>query len=187
MTNARARPGDLLVLTKPLGTGIATTALKRGICPPALEKKAIALMCRLNTPGADLAEAGLVRAATDITGYGLLGHLASMCRASGVAAEIEAAAVPAISAAVLSLIEKDCVPGGTRQNLETAHAITQWRMPDPIRQLLLADAQTSGGLLLCVPAKNRAAVLAILKAHRTPCAAVIGRIIRSTRPEIIVS
>src|SRR3954447_19920175 len=77
MTNAAARPGDLLVLTKPLGTGVVTTGIKRGLVSPALEKKVVALMSRLNTPGADVAEAGLVKAATDITGFGLLGHLAS--------------------------------------------------------------------------------------------------------------
>ncbi len=187
LTNAKARPGDLLVLTKPLGTGIATTALKREICPPALAKKAIALMTRLNTAGPALAEAGLVRAATDITGYGLLGHLASMCRASGVAAEIQIANVPAISPAVLALIEDNCVPGGTRQNLETANAITEWQAPDDARRLLLADAQTSGGLLLCVPPKKLEAILAVLRAHRTPVAAVIGRIVRSPQPGIQVS
>ena len=186
LTNAKARPGDLLVLTKPLGTGIATTALKREICPPALAKKAVALMTRLNTPGPDLPVAGRGGAATDITGYGLLGHLASMCRASGAAAEIHAAAVPAIGPAVLSLIEADCVPGGTRQNLETAGAVTDWQVPDDARRVLLADAQTSGGLLLCVPPKKLDAVLTVLRAHRTPCAAVIGRIVRAARPAITV-
>src|SRR5439155_17060834 len=83
-TNANARPGDLLVLTKPLGTGIVTTAIKRGLASRMLEKKVIALMSRINTVGAELAELGLVRAATDITGYGLMGHLVSLCRASGV-------------------------------------------------------------------------------------------------------
>jgi selenide,water dikinase len=78
MTNAAARPGDILVLTKPLGTGIATTAIKRGLASGPLAKRAIALMARLNTVGAELAERGLVRAATDVTGFGLLGHLASL-------------------------------------------------------------------------------------------------------------
>src|SRR2546421_1973787 len=104
MTNAAARPGDLLVLTKPLGTGVITTGIKRGLVSPALEKKVIAQMSRLNTPGADVAEAGLVKAATDVTGFGLLGHLASMCRASGVRAEIDAAKVPSIGAEVFDLI-----------------------------------------------------------------------------------
>ncbi len=186
LTNAAARAGDVLVLTKPLGTGIATTAIKRGLCSPALEKKAVALMSRLNAPGADLAEAGLVRAATDVTGYGLLGHLASLCRASGVGAEIDASAVPAISPEIHSLIAQDCVPGGSRQNLETAATLTEWQTPDDFRRILLADAQTSGGLLLCVPPKKLAAVLSLLKKQRTLCAAVIGRIVRASRPKILV-
>ena len=123
LTNAKARAGDLLVLTKPLGTGIVTTGIKRALTSRGLAKKTIALMCRLNSLGAVLAERDLVRAAVDITGFGLLGHLASMCRASKVSAEISPAAVPAISREIFSLIEKDCIPGGSRQNLETADDI----------------------------------------------------------------
>lgn len=186
LTNARAQPGDLLVLTKPLGTGIATTALKRGLCSPALEKKAVRVMTRLNTIGADLAEAGLVRAATDVTGYGLLGHLGSMCGASGVGAEIEAAKVPALSPEIFRLIEQGCVPGGSRQNLETANEWTEWQAVDPGRQMLLADAQTSGGLLLCVPPKHRDAVTALLKRGKTICVAEVGRMVRSAKPRILV-
>jgi selenide,water dikinase len=187
LTNAHARPGDLLVLTKPLGTGIATTGIKRGLTNPALAKKSIALMCRLNIVGAVLAELGLIRAAVDVTGFGLLGHLASMCRASGVGAEIVGSKVPAISPEVLALIAQDCVPGGTRQNLETANPIVKWNnTPEPLR-LLLADAQTSGGLLLCVPPKRLREVEDILKTNRTACAAIIGRIIRSSRPHICVT
>jgi selenide,water dikinase len=125
LTNAGAKPGDLLVLTKPLGTGIATTALKRELCSPALENKVIRAMTRLNTVGAELAEAGLVQAATDVTGYGLLGHLGSMCRASGAGAEIEAATVPVLSPEIFRLIEQGCVPAGSRQNLETANESTE--------------------------------------------------------------
>ena len=187
LTNSLARAGDLLLLTKPLGTGIATTGIKRGLTSAALAKKAIGLMCRLNTVGAVLAELGLVRAAVDVTGFGLLGHLASMCRASGVGAEIVAAKVPVISPEVLALIAQDCVPGGTRQNLETANAIVKWNnTPEPLR-LLLADAQTSGGLLLCVPPNRLREVEAVLKKNRTVCAAIIGKIIRSSRPRICVT
>jgi selenide,water dikinase len=186
LTNRKAKPGDLLVLTKPLGTGIATTGIKRGLTSAALAKKTIALMCRLNVVGADLAERWLVRAAVDVTGFGLLGHLASMCRASGVGAEIESAAVPAISAEILTLIAKNCVPGGTRQNLETANEIVEWNgTPEPVR-ILLADAQTSGGLLLCVSQKRWSAVQKILKENRTACAAIVGKIIRVTTPKICV-
>ena len=143
-------------------------------------------MTRLNTVGAELAEAGLVRAATDVTGYGLVGHLGSMCRASGVGAELEAAAVPALSPELFRLIEQGCVPGGSRQNLDTANEWTEWQGVDPGRQVLLADAQTSGGLLLCVPPKHHDTVTALLKRRRTVCAAEVGRIVRSEKPRILV-
>ena len=141
---------------------------------------------RLNTIGADLAEAGLVRAATDVTGYGLLGHLGSMCWASGAGAEIEAATVPVLSPEIFRLIEQGCVPGGSRQNLETADEWTEWQAVDPGRQALLADAQTSGGLLLCVSPKHRDAVMVLLKRGRTMCAVEVGRIVRSAKPRILV-
>src|SRR3954453_22744061 len=158
LTNANALPGDLLVLTKPLGTGIVTTGIKRGLTSPKLAKKAIDVMRRLNTAGAELAERGLVKAATDITGFGLLGHLASMCRASRVGAEVVADDVPALGPEVFGLIAQDCIPAGTRDNLAAAEAIVEWRGTDNARKWLLADAQTSGGLLLCVPAKRLSAV-----------------------------
>jgi len=187
LTNSRARAGDLLVLTKPLGTGIITTGIKRGLTSAALAKKAIRLMCRLNTVGAVLAELRLVRAAVDVTGFGLLGHLASMCRASGIGAEIVAAKVPVISPEVLALIAQDCVPGGTRQNLETANALVKWdNTPEPLR-LLLADAQTSGGLLLCVPPTRLREVKRVLKKHRTACATIIGKIVPAGRKLITLS
>ena len=134
--------------------GIATTGIKRGLTSRALARAAITLMSRVNTIGADLAERGLVRAATDVTGFGLLGHLASMCRASGVSAEIFAHDVPAISEEIFELIERDCVPGGTKENLKTASALMEWKRTPISRRLLLADAQTSGGLLLCVPPRR---------------------------------
>jgi selenide,water dikinase len=187
MTNAAARPGDLLVLTKPLGTGIITTGIKRNITSAALARKATAVMARLNVPGAALAERGLVRAATDITGFGLLGHLGSMCRASGVSAEIDALRAPVISDEVFKLIAEDCIPGGTRENLKTAKAFTEWNGTTEAQKYLLTDAQTSGGLLLCVEPKNLRLVLAILKRHRTPCMAVVGRIVRGRKSRILVT
>ncbi len=171
LTNARARAGDFLVLTKPLGTGIATTGIKRGLTSRALARNAIALMSQVNRAGADLAERRLVRAATDITGFGLLGHLASMCRASGVSATLNVPDVPAISREILELIEADCVPGGTAQNLKTASRLVEWNRTSKTRRLLLADAQTSGGLLLCVPRRHLDEVL-------VEGSVVLGRIIR---------
>jgi selenide,water dikinase len=184
ITNAAARPGDWLVLTKPLGTGIITTGIKRGITSPATARKAVAVMCRLNTVGAEIAERGLVRAGTDVTGFGLLGHLGSLCRASGVAAEIFADKLPIIAREVLDLIAQDCIPGGSRENLETANAFVQWDVATEAQKYLLTDAQTSGGLLLCVPPRKLAEVVKVLKKHRTLCFAVIGEIVRTAKARI---
>ena len=176
-TNASARPGNLLVLTKPLGTGIATTAIKRGVASRTLQKRIIALMSKINTVGADLAELRLVRAATDVTGYGLMGHLISLCRASRVSADIDSSAVPMISDEIGDLIEQGCVPEGSRQNLYATTVLVDWRSTDETRRILLTDAQTSGGLLLCVAEARLEKVLSILRKTHTPCAAVIGRIV----------
>lgn len=187
LTNAKASAGDVLILTKPLGTGIITTGIKRGLTNRLLEHKAIALMTKLNSVGPELAERGLLRAAVDVTGFGLLGHLGSMCRASGVGAEIAAAAVPVISAEVFQLIAAGCIPGGSRDNLAFAANFTEWDGSTLAQKALLTDAQTSGGLLLSVPRRNLDAVLKLLKSHHTPCAAVVGKIVRSSKPKIRVA
>jgi selenide, water dikinase len=176
-TNANARPGDFLVLTKPLGTGIATTAIKRGMASRRLQKKVVALMSQINTVGAELAELGLVRAATDVTGYGLVGHLISLCRASGVSGEIHPAAVPMISDEIGELIELGCVPQGSRDNLNSATVLVDWASTDDVRKILLTDAQTSGGLLLCVAEAKFEKVVALLRKAGTPSAARIGKIV----------
>jgi selenide,water dikinase len=176
-TNANARPGDLLVLTKPLGTGIATTAIKRGVASRELQKKVISLMSKVNRVGAELAELRLIRAATDVTGYGLMGHLISLCRASQVSAEVDPSAVPMISDEIADLIEQSCIPGGSRENLVATTVAVDWGSTDDALRVLLTDAQTSGGLLLCVPEAKLEKVLGILRQARTPCAAVIGRIV----------
>ena len=156
--NSRARVGDLLLLTKPLGTGIATTGIKRGLTSAALTKKSITLMCQLNIVGSELAELGLIRAAVDVTGFGLLGHLGSMCHASGVGAEIVSDIVPVDQSGSVALIANDCVPGGTKQNLENRQMPlwTRWkhRRESRRKRPSRTDAQTSGGLLLCVPPKR---------------------------------
>ena len=187
-TNANARPGDVLVLTKPLGTGVATTAIKRGVASRSLQKKVVTLMSNVNIVGAELAELRLVRAATDVTGYGLMGHLISLCRASRVSAEVDPNAVPAISDEIADLIEQGCVPGGSRENLVATTVLVDWESTSDSQRILLTDAQTSGGLLLCVAEAKLEKVLGLLRRRRTPCAAVIGRITarRSQRPLICV-
>jgi selenide,water dikinase len=143
-------------------------------------------MCRLNRVGAELGERGWVHAGTDVTGFGLLGHLGTLCRASGVGAEVHAEAVPVLGREVWNLIAGGCVPGGTRDNLATAGGFTEWMGVREAQKLLLADAQTSGGLLLCVPPRRLAAVRVRLDEDRAGCAVVIGRIVRSARPRIVV-
>ena len=186
LTNASARAGDVLVLTKPLGTGIITTGIKRGLTNRLLERKVVSIMTKLNSAGPELAERGLLRAATDVTGFGLLGHLSVMCRASGVGAEIVADAVPAIGPEVFHLIAAGCIPGGSRDNLAFASKFTEWDGATPAQKTLLTDAQTSGGLLLSVPRLNLDAVLKRLKRDHAPCAAVIGRVVKSRKPNVRV-
>jgi selenide,water dikinase len=181
MTNAQARPNDYLVLTKPLGTGIVTTAIKAGLCPTALEKKAIVLMAAVNAVGASIAERGLVRAATDITGFGLTGHLASMCQASKVSALLKPGSVPALDQKVYELIEAGSVPGGTRDNLKLTRETVDWGETSAPQRILMSDAQTSGGLLLAVSPPYLDRLLRHLRREKTVCAAIIGRITRPKR------
>ena len=185
-TNANAQPGDLLVLTKPLGTGIATTAIKRGMASRPLQKRVISLMSQINTVGAELAERRLVRAATDVTGYGLVGHLVSLCRASNVAAEINPAAVPMISDEIRELIQLGCVPQGSRDNLNATTVLLDWTNTEDVLRILLSDAQTSGGLLLCVNEANVENVLALLAKAKTPCSALIGKITARRRGRSLI-
>jgi selenide,water dikinase len=144
-------------------------------------------MSRINTIGAPLAKRGLVRAATDVTGFGLLGHLASMCRASGVSAEILADRVPAIDNQVFELIARGCIPGGSRDNLKIANKIADWKRTPQSRRVLLTDAQTSGGLLLSVAPSRLNKVLALLKRHHTACTAIIGEIVPGREPLLCIN
>jgi len=186
LTNAAARLGDLLVLTKPLGTGIITTGIKRRLTSRSLVRRTVQVMCSLNRVGAEIAEKGLVRACTDITGFGLLGHLGSMCRASDVGMEIFRDDVPVIAPEVYDLIAKGSIPGGTRDNLKQADEFVDWGKTRGAQKVLLSDAQTSGGLILCVSPKHLNQVMRVLKHHRTPCAAIIGCVVKSSRPRIAV-
>ncbi len=175
-TKAAARPGDQLVLTKPLGIGVITTAVKAEAADAETEAKAIQVMSTLNRAAAEVMVAHGIRAATDITGYGLVGHLGEICRASGVGATVLASRVPVIEAA-WGLAEMGVIPAGTMRNLDYFADFADWHPELSLdAQTLLADAQTSGGLLLCVPKDRLDAVLAALKAAGTPAYAHIGEI-----------
>lgn len=151
IANTGGKPGDHLLLTKPLGTGIISTAIRKGLASEELEAKVSKQMAELNTPGSALATVGMTRAGTDVTGFGLLGHLSHLCRESGVTARINSSAVPAIDPAVMEFVKEGHVPGGSRKNLELAREFTTFAEGvSEETQILLADAQTSGGLLLAV-------------------------------------
>jgi len=149
ISNAGARPGDVLVLTKPLGVGAITTARKRGRRDDDLLARAVDTMTQLNDHASTAARAAGASAMTDVTGFGLLGHLHSLGRASGVAAVIDASSVPAIDG-VLELLEgDDAVSGGSRRNREYAEPFTTFGPEvQEARRRLLCDATTSGGLLI---------------------------------------
>ncbi len=145
--NTAARPGMSLVLTKPIGVGMLTTAGKRGVATDAQLADAIATMTTLNDRASRAAVAAGITAGTDVTGFGLLGHLRRLLEASGCAATVDASAVPLLDGA-LELAQRDVVAGGTKRNHAWLQATTDWGACTPPEQLLLADAQTSGGLLL---------------------------------------
>ena len=176
LTIARARAGDRLVLTKPLGTGVVATALKRGQPDPAVVAAAVAAMTTLNRDAAEAALAAGVQAATDVTGFGLLGHLHRMLRASGVAGEVDAARVPFLPGAA-ELAGAGFVSGGTRNNEAYLrdHVRLEPGLP-PVVATLLHDAQTSGGLLLAV-APGRLGDLVEQLRDRGIEPAVVGRVL----------
>lgn len=183
LTKAAARPGDNLVLTKPLGTGIVSTALKRGSAAPEVVERAVRSMTLLNSAGPDLAAAG-VEAGTDVTGFGLTGHLADLCAASGCGAELWYDRAPMIDPAVMDLIGDGCVPGGSADNLAAAAATVDWGACPEATRTLLADAQTSGGLLLCVGEDLLGPVRAVLSTHGA-LHAVVGRVTRAGRIPVV--
>ena len=152
--NSTARAGDELWLTKPIGGGAATTALKRGIAPPGLEGQVVEVMARLNADASAEAVAAGATAMTDVTGFGLLGHLHELASASGVSAEIDAAAVPAIDGVEdLLAAPEPPIAGGTRRNREWVEPSVEWAAAvAEERRWLLCDAMTSGGLLVALPA-----------------------------------
>ncbi len=177
LANSGAVAGDVLVLTKPLGSGIMATALKRDRLDPSGVERMVAVMTHLNRGAAEAARAASIHAATDVTGFGLLGHLREMLLGSGLAARIDSAAVPVMEG-VLDLAGEGIIPGGSRRNREAVAPSVHFAggVSEPLR-VVLADAQTSGGLLLSVPPSRLSVLLAELEKRGTPARAVIGEIV----------
>src|SRR5215208_5089595 len=155
LTNAGGREGDVLVLSKPLGAGAVATALKRGLGDAALVERAIAVMTTLNDRAAEQARAAGAHALTDVTGFGLLGHVHELAEASGLAAEIDASAVPAIAGVLELLQDERALAGGSRRNRADADSFATWDagVEEP-RRRLACDAMASGGLLAAVSAER---------------------------------
>ena len=169
--NSAARPGDAVVLTKPLGTGVAAAAVKQGAASPALAGRAVEVMAALNKAASEVMTEAGVRAAVDVTGFGLLGHLREMLEASGVSARLDMASVPVLDG-VAGLVEAGVYPGGSMRNLRSAAPFVEGRAGDTALKIL-SDAQTSGGLLMAAPPPALEGLVAGL-AGAAPAAAVIG-------------
>ena len=187
VSNAGAKPGDVLILSKPIGTGIITTAGKQGVADPDVMARAVETMAALNRPAAEAMMKVGVNSATDITGFGLLGHLKSMVRGSGVAAEITLAGVPVLPG-VRQLLANGIAPGGTHRNVSSVADVVTWG--DGLTeedQLLLCDAQTSGGLLISVPAEKQRDLIDALRAEGAQSSAVVGRITHGPAGTIIAN
>jgi len=181
-----AREGDVLVLTKAVGTGLVGQAIRKGDAAPAWIDAAVSRMTQLNDVACELGRRHQVRAATDVTGFGLLGHLRNLVEASRVTVTLRTSDVPTLPGAI-ELARSGCVPGGTRRNLAYAGAVTRFaEAVDEAQRLLLADAQTSGGLLLALPEAAAPALLTALVDAGLTDAAVVGDVGASDTPSIVV-
>ncbi len=178
LTNAGLRPGQDLILTKPLGVGVITTAIKADVASDAAAEAAVASMTKLNADAAAIAVEAGATGCTDVTGFGLLGHLGRMTVESGVVATVDFAAIPFL-ATTLELAADGIMPGGSRRNLAAGADLLDAGPHDELHQLLVADAQTSGGLVFGVDPEATASVLANLTATGHT-AARIGTTTRGT-------
>lgn len=186
LSQTNTQIGDSLVLTKPIGTGIAAQAIKSEELSDEELSRAVEVMTALNRGAKDAALAAGVHAATDVTGFGLLGHLHHLVLGGGVAARLYAASVPVLEFA-RRLAKDGVVPGGTKRNLTYVESRTRFdEALDESERLLLCDAQTSGGLLLAVPADREATLLSELENYETLEAAVIGEVIEGPGGQIEV-
>ena len=176
VTNSGAKPGDVLALTKPIGTGIITTAGKNQAVDADVLAGAVAVMETLNKGASNAMSHVGVNAATDVTGFGLLGHLNAMMRASGTSARVYWSKVPLLPG-LWQLAEQGIAPGGTQRNLASLENSVRWQESLPhTARVVLCDAQTSGGLLISVAQDKLDVLLEQLAGHGVAGAAVIGEV-----------
>jgi len=185
VSNATSQPGDWLVLTKPIGTGIITTAGKQGVAPKSVMDEAISIMASLNKDAAEVMVEVGVNACSDITGFGLIGHLNEMVEGSGTSAEIQLSSIPVIDG-TKDLLSNSIVPGGTLRNLESVENAVSWGEGiSNDDKLLLCDAQTSGGLLISVPEPKLEPLLKKLSEKKVGATSVVGKIVQPNGKSMI--
>lgn len=184
VSTAGARPGDRLMLTKPLGTGVVSTALKAGQASSRAIEEINSLMIQLNRSASLCMQEVGVNACTDITGFGFLGHLLQMLRASKVGARIYAEQVPLVGHA-LEYVRQNLVPGGSKKNFEYASPHVEVLSEiDPALYTLLCDAQTSGGLLMAVAEEKAETLIDLLRRHQVTSVRMVGQVIAADPPHI---
>ena len=186
INNANAEPGQVLILTKPLGTGALVAGQRLGQVSETDYLQALVSMKQLNRVAAEIMQEFSVRAATDITGFGLLGHALNIAKASAVTVEIDAAAIPALPGAI-ELLDAGCIPGASFRNLAHVEEYCEFA-PDLAyaRKMLTLDPQTSGGILLCAPPDRAEAILAELQTRCCPVSNIIGRTSPLGRKHLVV-
>ncbi len=176
LRNSEAKPGDMLVLTKPIGTGIITTAIKRGLADEKTKNTVMEIMAGLNRKPGEIMLDFAVNACTDVTGFGLLGHLREMVKGGGVSAELFSDKIPFISEA-WGYAAAGAIPGGTRNNMLYVADIIRWGGSIPeLMKVLLSDAQTSGGLLISIPEKDAMNMVTAMHDAGISYASIIGKI-----------
>ena len=183
--NAQAKLGDALFLTKPLGVGIVTTAEKKNLVSPDHISDAISTMTELNKVGAVLSKVPGVNAMTDVTGFGLMGHLLEMCQGSGTAAKIDFEEIPTLDRlALMDYHKKGCVPGGARRNFTSYGEYLD--IPEGFTRDLLCDPQTSGGLLVSVAPQSIDFVIDVLREHNLPVN-IIGEMLAQQKADTFIT
>ena len=184
--NDSAKEGDVLVLTKPLGIGIIATAIKKGKANKSLIDAAVEVMVTLNKSAADIMNSLEVHAATDITGYGLLGHLSEICKGSYVSSEIQVSEIPYING-TSELAEKGIIPEGSKRNFKTSKKYTKFSESiSETEKFILSDAQTSGGLLISLSENQANEYLNRFRNETGMEAAIIGKIVKKGKDTITV-
>ncbi len=185
--NSTAKAGDVLILTKPLGSGIIATAIKKDKAPKSIMEEAVNVMTNLNSGAAIAMNSVGVNACTDITGYGLLGHLLEMCKGSNVSVTLEFNEIPLIQG-VYELAQKGFIPGGTKRNLDYVSSQVNFsKNISQEQQYILADAQTSGGLLISVAKEKAEDLQKTLTENNTLSSAVVGHVYNPAESTIYVN